>query len=717
MIFEQTWQGVRLVAAGEETFPATVPGNVQADYAAAAGFADVMYGDGCRQFESLEDDAWEYRTHLTYQKRPDERVFFVSHGIDYRYEIALNGQVLYGYEGLFKPVELDLTDRLTGDDVLTVHIFPHPKRPGASVGTRSEADHSCKPPVCYGWDWNPRLLISGMWRPAYIETRRPDHIRGAEAFYTLSPALDAATVTFAVDCDALCTLTFFDPDGNALYRGPVKSLTVENPRLWWCRGQGEPALYRYEVQNPSGMTFCGTVGFRRVRLVRNPGAYENHGFPKSRYPAPFSLELNGRRVFVKGTNFVNPELFWGQATDERYRTLIDLCADANMNAIRLWGGASVHGPALYERCDEVGVLVWQEFMLACNDYPDDNHYLSVLESEATAMILSLRRHPCLLLWCGGNELFNGWSGMDEQSLPLRLLNRLCYELDRDRPFLYTSPLFGMAHGGYLFYDRRYDEEVYASFRRADNTAYTEFGVPSISTMEALKKIIPPAELAAPSPTEAWVLHHAYRAWMPESHACFTVLERYFGEKATLEERIKQSDMLQSEGLKFIYEEARRQSPHCGAAMNWCFNEPWITAANLSIVRYPDVPKPAYFAVKNALRTALFSAKIEKFSWRAGETFRAPVWLLNDGPQKVRADAEVLLRVGNVTLPLLQWWRAAAPAGQNTEGAAVCCTLPDVDADEMVLIIRSSKEALDNEYHLLYHSDQTRKDVAVRTMNT
>jgi len=98
----------------------------------------------------------------------------------------------------------------------------------------------------------------------------------------------------------------------------------------------------------------------------------------------------------------------------------------------------------------MGIMVWQEFPLSCNDYPDDASYLNLLKNEATAIIRRIRKHPSLMLWCGGNELFNSWSGMTDQSLALRMLNALCYELDRNTPYIPTSPLFGIAHGNYVF---------------------------------------------------------------------------------------------------------------------------------------------------------------------------------------------------------------------------------------------------------------------------
>lgn len=134
MKYFQEWTGVRIHnGLCEPSFPARVPGNIQYDYAVSHGFSDVYYADGCRQFEELERDTWEYRSLLHFSQSEGERIYFVSHGIDYRYDILLNNDLLYSYEGVFAPAELDLTDRLTGKDELCVRIYPHPKREGAQV--------------------------------------------------------------------------------------------------------------------------------------------------------------------------------------------------------------------------------------------------------------------------------------------------------------------------------------------------------------------------------------------------------------------------------------------------------------------------------------------------------------------------------------------------------------------------------------------------------
>ena len=701
MRFFQKWQGA-IISNGAETllFPATVPGNIQEDYAKAIGICDVMYGDNVTKLETIEDDVFEYRTTLDYRSNEGESVWFVAEGVDYKYDVLLNGETVCSYEGMFKACEVDLTESLRGNDALTVRIYPHPKREGAFVGTRDEADESCKPAVSYGWDWNPRLLISGLWRDAYIETRGTDHIGRCEALYTLSSDLGYADVRFRIECNGKYTFRLFDADGKELYCGEGESVRIYDPKLWWCNGQGEPYLYKWEVECGNNRK-SGSFGIRRVRLLRNIGADDPSGYPKGRYAAPITLELNGRRIFMKGANYVNPDIFWGRIDEQRYRELVTLAAEGNMNILRIWGGASFNKEEFYRLCDEAGIMLWQEFPLACNSYPGDDAYLRVLESEATALILALRQHPSVVLWCGGNELFNGWSGMSDQSLPLRLLGSLCYNLDRNTPFLATSPLEGMGHGNYVFYDWNNGTDVFENNQKIKFTAYTEFGVPSISPMASLAKIIPEDELGEISDTPSWRIHHAIGAWRPESHACVNTLEKFFGRDHSLEKRIEESMLLQAEGLKATYELARRQSPYCSAAIAWCFNEPWITAANCSMLSYPAQPKPAYYEVKKALRPILFSADIPKFSWRGMERFSADIWLLNDTLQAVRSSVEVLLRIGEREIPLAVW-SGSTKAGENRECIGVRIELPnDCEEGIMTLVLRSDEDGFSSEYRLKY----------------
>lgn len=561
--------------------------------------------------------------------------------------------------------------------------------------------------VHYGWDWNPRLLISGFWQPAYIETISEKSISFCEPQYVLNPERTAAKLHFEIICGGTPRIAVFDPDGNEVYNGTDTDFELSGIRLWWCNGQGEQALYSYQVSTGTDMV-KGKIGFRTVSLVMNEGtSKEPRYFPKDEYPLPITIELNGRRIFAKGSNYVNPEIFNANTAAGTNETLVKAAVEANMNIFRIWGGAGLAKPGFYEFCDIYGMMVWQEFPLPCNNYDGDEHYLSILHKEAASIITALRRHPYHVLWCGGNELFNGWSGMSDQSLPLRLLDKLCYELDRSKPFIMTSPRCGMGHGGYTFLDD--SGEVFEVFQSSSKTAYTEFGVPSVAPLEQLKKIIPEDELYPIEPTESWAVHHGFDALGHMRWTCLDVLEHFFGKMSSTEEVIAYSTWLQCEGYKAAFEEGRRQWPHCSMSINWCYNEPWITAAGNSLIGYSDLKKPAYYAVKSSLRPALAAARIPKFAWRDNEKLSFELWFHNDHPFEISDTVNVEIELAGKTHELLTWNVGKLSANANKQGPTVHFTLPaDNDAKEVIVRLLTESKNADNSYRLLYQCKKRRR---------
>ena len=696
MKIHQHWQARAIREDGASRwFEAEVPGNVQYDYGRMMGWGDISVGENVRRFHDTEPYFWEYRTVLDYQTGEGETAVLVLEGVDYQFDVLLGGEPVLAHEGMFTRVELPL-DGCCGQELI-VRIHPHPKRENAEFEDRQQADQCVKPPVCYEWDWHPRMLVSGIWQDAYVETRTADYIARCEPFYTLSEDFSSAELRFETDCAIAPVIELLDPDGISL--GTGSRFHIENPRLWWCSGQGEPALYTYIARTP-GHEVRGTIGLRRIRMVMNEGGWvEPVRFPKGRSVAPIQLELNGRRVFAKGSNWVNPDIYNGRIDAARYETLLTLARDAHMNILRCWGGSGVNKRAFYDLCDRLGIMLWVEFPLSCNNYVGTPHYLEVLEQEATAILLDLRSHASVVMYCGGNELFNNWSLMTDQSLALRLLNKLCYELDRDRPFIMTSPIFGMGHGGYTFYDPDAQCDVFTLFQQSHCTAYTEFGVPGVTDIENIRRIIPEDELFPIRNMGSWRLHHAFGAWGAERWLCMDVLKRYAQEPLdSLDKVIALSNWLQCEGYKAIFEEARRQAPYCSMAINWCYCEPWITAAGNSLITYPVQPKPAYSAVQQALRPVLASARIPRFDWKAGECFRAELWLLNDSPQSAQATVEASIQIGGQTIPLLTWEGSTA-ANENKIGPTINWVLPDVDATEFTLILRAGEAS--SAYRLCY----------------
>ncbi|MBQ4051589.1 MAG: hypothetical protein IJD13_08150, partial [Oscillospiraceae bacterium] len=411
-------------------------------------------------------------------------------------------------------------------------------------------------------------------------------------------------------------------------------------------------------------------------------------FPKSRSDAPATLEINGRRIFAKGSNWVNAQVFPGEMTAEHYDSLLTLVKDANMNILRIWGGGFVNKDIFFDLCDEKGIMVWQEFPLSCNEYPDDDHYLAVLEKEATAIVRKLRRHPSVVLWCGGNELFNNWSLMTDQHHTLRLLDKVCYTEDRFTPFIMTSPLNGMGHGHYVNYDETTGEETITVLRHAFNTAYTEFGAPGAADAEYIKKYCTPEDYAdCRAENKVWTAHHAFGAWQNQTWLRGPEADYYFGGYEDLEDLIEKTQFIQSMAYKSYFEEMRKQWPHCSMALNWCLNEPWPTFANNSIIAWPDIPKPCYEAVKAALRPQLVSLRIDRHLWWGGETFHADIWLMNDSIGELPAGkvtAYYALGDGELT----EWGElkaATLSAQKNRHLGGIDIALPE-DFEGMVRVV-------------------------------
>ena len=704
----------------QQWIPATVPGAVQLDIAAVENYPDYRFSDNFKRFRWMEDLFYTYQTCFVRPELPQgQRLWFVSQGIDYQFEIKFNNQVLYVQEGMFASVELDLTDYLLKQNKLEILIYPVPKRPNCP-DDHSQAAHVCKPAVSYGWDWHPRLIPLGIWDETYLETRSESYLIQVFPSYLLNDDFSVVEITLDIQAvlkfNCLYNWVLYDKNRNETLQldgkmesGFKKTCRLENPQLWWTHDHGEPALYHsvFTLKDESGKVLqvkTQKIGFRRIRLVMNEGAWdEPKTFPKTRSVPPAQFELNGRRIFVKGSNWVNPEIFFGTITPERYRQLIEIAKETNFNILRVWGGAIVNKETFFEICDELGLLVWQEFPLACNAYPDESHYLSVLKQEATSILLRLRQHPCIALWCGGNELFNSWSRMTDQSMALRLLNALCLEYDPHTPFIPTSPLFGMGHGNYIF--RWENRDIFETIRESRNTAYSEFGMPGISSREVLEKIIPADELFPPKAATAWETHHAFASWdvEPTTWLCQNILNDYFGEAKTLDELIQQSQLLQSEGYKAIFEEARRQKPYCSMALNWCFNEAWPAAANNSLIAYPAIVKPALAAVRNACRPVCASARFPKFLWEEGECFYADIFLLNDSFYPVESQTLIVkLHTETESIPILEWKTSKIEPNTNSEGPTARFRLPKISVDRFLITVESiENQHYNSEYVFLY----------------
>jgi beta-mannosidase len=260
----------------------------------------------------------------------------------------------------------------------------------------------------------------------------------------------------------------------------------------------------------------------------------------------------------------------------------------------------------------------------------------------------------------------------------------------------------MAHGNYVFRDWTKGEEVFARMNRAHFTAYTEFGMPAPASVEILKSIIPPDELWPPAPGGSWESHHAYKAWAGNTWLMQDMIEDYFGKSSDLAQLVKHGQLIQGEGYKYIFEEARRQKPYCSMALNWCYNEPWPTAANNSLISWPTIVKPGFYQVKNACRPVMASATIEKFVWNPGELFKTTVWMLNDSPEEViRGRLTVSLVREHEKILVGTWDYGNLNPNENLRGQEFTMNMPGWTEGQIRLMLEvEGRPELNSEYILL-----------------
>ena len=712
----------------KDVVPASVPGAVQLDYAKAKGYAPYYYGLNFKQFDWMENEYFIYESTLDFSCSAFECAVLVFEGIDYKYEIEIDGRLCAKGEGAFTPIKIDVSAHSGKKTAIRVTVFPIPKEmPWPQK--RYQARSSCKPASSYGWDWHPRLVPSGIWGQAYVDIFPLGSPRNLEASYRLSDDLKKVTVSAEVEVYGMgvFTASLISPDGQTVASesrevGEKQTekfvLTLDDPMLWYPRGYGEQPIYTLMVKGNDKVE--RKIGFRRTKLIFNDGCnLFEQGWPKGPRSAPMQLEINGVKVFAKGSNWVNTEIFPCLATNERYDELIELAASANMNIFRMWGGQYINHEHFYDKCDEMGIMIWQEFMLSCNLHPDSDDYLSVLRSEATTIIKRLRTHPCLSMWCGGNELFNSWSGMNEQSHPLRMLDSLCYELDRFTPFNMTSPLHGVAHGSYvkaqfpdeerIAGDLSHGEEFICAVKRARNTAYTEFGCNGAATKDyLLKYIMSEEDYANCSPeNEVWTAHHAFKAWNESTWLGIPEIHYFFGGYKDIDDLIEKSIYLQDMCYKTMFEEMRRQAPLCSMAINWDFNEPWPCAAGNSLVAWPAKPKSALNSVRDALRPTLISLDAPKNRYLNDETLDANIWVLNDSFADTDELSVAVYLVANgirTALKTLSIAPVKAKTNQLTENVSLKIT-PDMPEKFTIELVCRENPAFNSFYNFVHKTVQ------------
>jgi Beta-galactosidase/beta-glucuronidase len=636
---------------------AQVPGAVQLDLMRAGLLSDPFIGTDSIKGEWVNNREWIFDIEFIL---PDdfsgEKYALIFEGLDFCGEIHLNGNKIRDFSGMFEPVEIDVTAILKteGNNFLRVIFYQTPEVDG-QFGYTSRIK-LIKSRYNYIWDWCPRIVPVGFWDDLYIKAYNRIKILD---FYPHAMAEEDKTGRINVDLKLESAISDDYRILCTAYRDSVKVAAAERRirlmaarqncsleikmgpiDLWWPNGEGGQPLYevRAEVVDSNGL-LCDhnekRVGFRSIRLVQNENA-----------PAgalPYTMEVNGRRIFLKGVNWVPVSPFYGAVTKEQYYDYIQRFRNMNCNLLRVWGGAILEKEAFYDVCDELGMLVWQEFPQSSsgidNTPSDDPDFVNQLEKVARVYVYKKRHHASHAVWCGGNELmWENYVPVNENHINIRMLKEVVKELDSSKSFLPCSasgPSFvavnrfgeGVHHDVHGPWTYSGPEEHYQYFNTDDALFRSETGCPGTSRLETLDKYKGDYSVWPPDTSNLYWIHRG--AWWIQ----YDDMKKYFGqwdeEGGELDKYLKLSRYLQMEALRYAAEATVRRWPQASGLILWMGNEPFPNTANTSLVEYDGTPKPAYEALKKAFSGIHVSAAYERLFYNIGDMFKADLYFINE----------------------------------------------------------------------------------------
>ena len=606
-------------AGKTEWYQATVPGCVHTDLLANKLIEDPFYRDNEKKQQWIDKKDWEYQTRFDVNATTiaHENVELVFEGLDTYARVYVNEQLVLNADNMFrtwrvnaKPAlkpganTLRILFRSPINEILPVmakldYKLPAPNDQGEKTSpfTRKAAYH-------YGWDWGPRFVTSGIWQPVSIQAWDHARVDNLQILVKkLSPEAAEVTANVGIEATAAGAATILLEnlrDKTIAGRQQIKltpgsnhvsfDFTIAKPALWWPNGLGAQPLYSFRARalvNGRVMDEKLTrTGLRTLELrqQRDEGGQS------------FTFVINGIPVFAKGGNWIPADSFPTRITEDKYRFLIKSVRDSNMNMLRVWGGGIYEDDRFYELCDEMGIMVWQDFMFACSMYPATQEFLDNVRAEAIDNVTRLRNHPSIVLWAGNNEIETGWMNWGwRQTLPaslwddykkifLSVLQDVCAKVDPSRPYWPSSPHGGLEDdpdstrsGDLHFWRVWHAAEPFTDYEKQTPRFMSEYGFQSFPNIETVKAYTLPADRDIESPIMLAHQRHPRGNQLVREY-----MLREYAQPKDFESFLYVSQVLQAEGIRIGAEHLRRIMPHNMGSLYWQINDCWPVASWSSI---------------------------------------------------------------------------------------------------------------------------------------
>ena len=626
------------VAGGISMRDCAVPGNFELDLEKAGVFADVFFGMNPVAVSKFTEGKHVYYTRAFEVRETYGRQVLVFEGLDCFADIYLNGRLAASTGNMLIIHEIDITDYIKpGSNEIFVHIGP-PLAEAAKYdynqslmagAVNYESLYVRKAPHMYGWDIMPRFLSAGIFRPVRIEFRAAERIAECylktraiskdkkysyEHLYYKLDILPGAE--YAIKLEGACGESRFSAERAVQFNVGSIDATVAGPKLWHTNNRGEANLYDIKVSlMKDGVEIDSrrfTHGIRTVELKRTSTT-------TSLGEGEFVFIVNGERVFAKGTNWVPVDAFHSRDAG-RIPRIMEMVGDLNINMIRCWGGNLYEDDCFYDACDKLGVLVWQDFSMACAVYPQDEAFQAVISNEAESVIKRLRQHPCIALWAGDNEcdmLSRMWTtnGVDPNAnvLTRKILPEAARLHDGARPYIGSSPY---VDENAVHFDDAYlpeyhlwgPRDYFKSGFYINSLCHfvSEIGYHGCPSVESLKKFISPEKLWPIFDNDEWLLHctspvpsakaYDYRVKLMSDQIC----EMFGGAPDNLEDFAFASQAVQAEAKKFFIELFRSNKWRRTGILWWNLIDGWPQMSD-AVVDYYFEKKLAYHYIKGSHR--------------------------------------------------------------------------------------------------------------------
>lgn len=628
--------------------PATVPGCVHTDLMANGMIEDPFFRLNERQMQWVDKQQWIYQTKFDVSDDmfSKDNIELCFEGLDTYATVTLNEDTILVADNMFRTWKADVKKLLKKEDNRLQVFFESPvmkaqegweKLPYQHISDNDQSwlggmfnrrvgVHARKPGYHFGWDWGPRLVPTGIWKPVVLEAWNDAKINNvfySQTSVTAKEAVIDVKVEVISDKDIKGAEIVINNDTDHkkvtsakvnLKKGlntiPLK-FTVRNPKLWWTNGLGEAFLYDFSADiRLKGKQIDQDkerVGLRSIRVVIEPDEIGES----------FYFEINGVPIFAKGTNYIPNDIFLNRVTDEIYTRTINDAVAANMNMIRIWGGGIYEADKFYELCDENGLLVWQDFMFACSTYPADEVFLENVRQEAIDNVKRLRNHACIALWCGNNECLDMWFNWGVQRriapeyrpeiweqfkqqyyvvLPQVVEEYhpgICYR--KSSPYADDFGAIDTTRGDMHYWGVWQGRKPISEIDKEKSRFVSEYGFQSFPEFSTIKQFAPdPADWKATSDV---MMSHQRGGGIANSRIDKYLTEEY-GKPVDFEYFTYLSQLLQGDLMKLTMEFHRRDRPYCMGSLIWQHNDCWPVASWSSIDYYGRWKALHYFMAKS-----------------------------------------------------------------------------------------------------------------------